>query len=384
MRKLLVIILHLSLFPLVALTGQENKKVLSVNGYLSSLQSVMFDSIRGKVLYQNLLHNRINLKAFANEQFSFGLELRNRFFSGNMISETPRYAEMTGTDQGLFDLSFNLLEGKSYFLNSTIDRYWADFHKGKVGIRLGRQRINWGQSLVWNPNDIFNAYSVFDVDYEERPGCDALRVQVFPDPSSSLEFAVKGDAAGKLTAASLYRFNKWGYDMQFIAGYSHSHDFITGAGWSGAFGATSFRGEMTWFVPAGRYYGESGTILLTSGLDKIFADNSVIEAQLMYCNNPVSPAGFNSFYNGTLSARDLAFSHFSAFLSGSWAATPLVKLSLSGMALPDINGWFTAPSLDISLSENFDLSLIWQYFKGRMGGSGVRNNIVFVRIKYSF
>ena len=88
-------------------------------------------------------------------------------------------------------MSWNILTEKSFFLNTTIDRLWVDFNYGKLQVRAGRQRINWGQTLIWNPNDIFNAYSFFDFDYIERPGSDAVRVQYYPGSSSSVEAAVK-------------------------------------------------------------------------------------------------------------------------------------------------------------------------------------------------
>ena len=51
-----------------------------------------------------------------------------------------------------------------------------------------------------------------------------------------------------------YRFNKWGYDIQFLAGYSNSSDIVAGAGWSGSIGSVSFRGEASWFQPVGAFY----------------------------------------------------------------------------------------------------------------------------------
>ena len=48
-----------------------------------------------------------------------------------------------------------------------------------MGLRIGRQRINWGVNLAWNPNDLFNAYSLIDFDYQERPGSDAIRFQYY-------------------------------------------------------------------------------------------------------------------------------------------------------------------------------------------------------------
>lgn len=364
--------------------GAQDKKIFSFNGYVSVMPSVMFDSLSGKIYNQELLHNRLNFKAYAGDKFSFGLELRNRIFMGNLIGSTPGYAAMTGSDAGLLDLSFNLADSRSFLFNSTIDRYWIDYNSGKFQARIGRQRINWGQTLVWNPNDIFNPYTVFDVDYAERPGCDAVRLQYFPSASSAVELAVKEDSEKKLTAAALWRFNKWGYDIQAIAGYAGGHDFIAGAGWSGAIGTVSFRGEATWFRPVGRYSDSTSKAIVTVGADKMFADNSMIQVQIMYCNDPLEPAAFASFYTGSLSAKDLAFSKFSAFIGGTVSLSPLVKVTISGMAIPDMKGWFAGPSLDWSLSSSLDLSVIWQYFKANMGGTAVRNNLGFLRLKYSF
>ena len=101
------------------------------------------------------------------------------------------YSDLIGTDQGWVDLSWNLLDEQSFFLNTTIDRLWVDLNYGKFQARIGRQRINWGQTLVWNPNDIFNVYSFFDFDYVERPGSDAIRLQYYPDSSSALNLQLK-------------------------------------------------------------------------------------------------------------------------------------------------------------------------------------------------
>ena len=93
---------------------------------------------------------------------------------------------------------------------------------------------------------------------------------------------------------------------------------------------------------------------------------------------------FNSFYTGNLSSKDLAYSEFSAFGQLTWAVNPLLNLTLSGMWFPDLDGYFAGPSLDYSLAENIDFSMIWQHFKGIMGGEKTRINLGFLRLKYSF
>jgi hypothetical protein len=367
-----------------SLYSQEKKKPVTLNGYITTMQSATFDSLSGPVLYDNLLHNRLNFKGYINKNITIAMEFRNRLFTGDMVRAGTTYSEMIGTDPGWLDMSWNIINKNSFFLNTTIDRLWLDMNYNKLQIRIGRQRINWGQTFVWNPNDIFNAYSYYDFDYVERPGSDAIRIQYYPSSSSALEIAVKADNNNDITAAGLYRFNKWGYDIQFLAGYSNSTDIVAGAGWSGAIGSVSFRGEGTWFHPLEAFKDTTGTIIITAGIDKVFTDNSIVQVQMMYCNNPLSLNNFSNFYFGNLSAKDLAFSKFSAFGQFTWAATPLLNLGISAMWFPDLKGYFAGPSVDYSLAENVDFSLIWQHFNSIMGGERTRINLAFLRVKYSF
>jgi hypothetical protein len=380
MNRLLLLILLILICS--SATSQE-KKSFSLNGYTSVMQSVMFDSLRGYFVNDNLIHNRLNMKTYLGEHITFDLELRNRIFTGDAVKD-PGYHQLIGSDQGLTDLSFNLVSERSFLINSTIDRYWLDFNYGKFQARIGRQRINWGQTLVWNPNDIFNAYSFFDFDYIERPGSDAIRLQYYPGTSSSVEFAIKADREKDVTAAALYRFNKWGYDIQFLAGLSNGRDLVAGTGWSGSLGDISFRGEASWFQPKESLTDQKGRGLVTTGFDKVFKNNSMAQIQVMYCNDPLRLTNFNSFYSGDLSSKDLAFSRFSAFGQFSYPATPLLTISASAMWFPDLNGYFAGPSVDYSLAENVDFSLIWQHFYSEMGGLKIRVNIGFLRVKYSF
>ncbi|MFN8242225.1 MAG: hypothetical protein U0X39_15905 [Bacteroidales bacterium] len=365
------------------LASQESK-IFTVNGYLTTMQSATFDSLKGEIIYDNLIHNRVNMKLFPSKNITIAAEFRNRLFTGDMVKTGNAYAEMIGYDQGWADLSWNLASERSFLLNTTIDRLWIDYTSGKFQVTLGRQRINWGQTFVWNPNDIFNAYSFFDFDYVERPGSDAVRIQYFPNSSSTIDLALKADNFGNITAAGLYRFNKWGYDIQFLAGLVSGNDIVLGTGWSGSIGSLSFRGEVSFFDQYEDFPGDEGALVATTGLEKVFSDNSMAQVQLMYSTDPMKLTGFSSFYSGTMSARNLAFSHFTAFGQYTWAITPLSNLGLSAMWFPDLKGYFAGPSFDYSVAENLDFSLIWQHFTSTVADTRTRVNMAFLRIKYSF
>jgi hypothetical protein len=108
------------------------------------------------------------------------------------------------------------------------------------------------------------------------------------------------------------------------------------------------------------------------------------QTQVMYCNNPVNLTSFGELYFGNLTTKDLAFSKFSAFGSFSYPVMPLLNVTISAMYFPDMKGSFVSPSMDYSLAENVDFSLIWQHFESRMNSISTRINMGFLRIKYSF
>lgn len=383
MQKKAVLIITFTIICAVS-WPQEKKKAITLNGYFSTIQTALFDSLSGPFINENLFHNRLNFKGYLNDHITVAADIRNRLFTGDMLQFGSTYKGLIGDDHGLVDMSWNLIDEQSVFFNTRFDRLWMDLHYNKFQVTIGRQRINWGQTLVWNPNDIFNAYSFFDFDYVERPGSDAIRLQYFPSSSSSAELAIKADADNDISAAGLFRFNRWGYDIQFLAGLVNSEDVVIGAGWSGSIGSISFRGEASWFDHYEKFPKSSGTTLITAGLDKVFKDNSMAQVQIMYCNNPLGLSNFLSFYSGNLSAKDLAFSEFSAFGLFTWAITPMLNLTLSSMWFPDLDGYYAGPSLDYSLAENVDFSIIWQHFDATMSGYNNRINLGFLRFKYSF
>ena len=97
---------------------------------------------------------------------------------------------------------------------------------------------------------------------------------IIPAYSSALEFAVKADYNDNITAAALYRFNKWGYDIQFLAGYVESVKIL----WQEQDGQ-----EHSVQSPSGeKLHGSShvrilqdttGTGIFTFGFDKTFKNN---------------------------------------------------------------------------------------------------------------
>lgn len=368
----------------LSLKGQETASNITAGGYASWLHTAMFEKPSDTWINSSMLHNRLNFKAYAGTRVTFALEIRNRFVTGDMVALDPGYVSDLAADNGWLDLSWNISSGNSFVLNSMIDRAYIDFTAGRLQITAGRQRINWSQSLVWNPNDIFNTYSFFDFDYVERPGSDAVRLVYSTGPSSAAEAAVKINSEGEFTAAALLRFTLLNTDFQLFAGETDEEFFTAGTGWSGAVGPFSVRGEASLFSPFEGSVHEGSTLIATAGIDRVFSDRLTAMVQMMYSNRPLSLDSFTVLYEGGLTARDLAFSEFSAVGQVTWAPMPLLSISLSAMWYPDLEGWYAGPSVDVSLAENVDFSFLWQHFDMRLASAETKLNLGFIRIRYSF
>jgi len=386
---LTVIISELSYLPSFSqdTAAVQQERSWSLNGYVKDMQTAIIHTPGQSWITSNLIHNRLNSRWNITHNFTFCLEERNRLYWGELTSINPHYQDFVAADNGLLNLSKNVATGKSYILNASIDRVWLDYTLEKFQVTVGRQRINWSQTFVWNPNDIFNTYSFLDFDYEEKPGSDAVRLQYFTSASSRAEIAVKADKDRKITAAGLYRFNLWRYDFQVLAGVYTQSDLVVGLGWAGQIAKGGFKGEVSWFRPVSHFGDTTGVILSSVEYDYTFRNSMMIQFEGFYNSNSANAANILiSQYNpGLLNARNPFLTGFSLYGSLSWPATPLINLSLASIYNPSNRMVFIIPTFTLSLMNNLDLSLIAQSFQPyAQGAASLSQTSVFLRLKGSF
>ncbi|MDX1667476.1 MAG: hypothetical protein R3350_09615, partial [Saprospiraceae bacterium] len=232
-------------FLLSATAQEEAPKNWSLGGYVKNLQGLFFFNrsfpdprtfrLVDTFLMDHLIHQRLNFRYFGGEHIRFTAELRSRIFYGDLVRLNPDFGRQVGdANDDFFDLSLTLLDESAWLIHTMLDRLYVEYISGDWELRLGRQRINWGIGSVWNPNDIFNAFSFTDFDYEERPGTDALRVRYYTGFASSLELAVRvADRLDETTIAGLWKFHRGNYDFQLLSGYDRGH-WALGGGWAGS------------------------------------------------------------------------------------------------------------------------------------------------------
>jgi len=368
--------------------GLETKqRNWSLNGYVKYMQTASFTEIDKAWMTDNLIHNRLNFNWNINDRLTFNTQMRNRIYYGEMVTSFPQYSDIIDYEKGFLDMSFMVFQGKSVFMQSTFDRLYLDYNFNKIQITVGRQRINWGQTFVWNPNDLFNSYSFFDFDYEEKPGSDAVRLQFYPSYSSKLDVVVKLDHENKLTAAALYRFNKWSYDLQFLGGYYAETDFVIGGGFSGSLLKGGLRGEATYFHPQENFSDTTGTFVMSLGYDYTFANSLMLQFEALYNGYGKSSGEFNvaEFYFMQMSPQNLSLTEYSFMGQVSYPITPLFKAAISAMYNPNDKSVYFGPSADYSLKDNIELSVYMQYFTSQTpiaeGGQGA---FLYWRLKWSF
>ena len=381
--KHILLIIILSLLFVNSKSYCQDK--LQVSGFVSSMPTFMFSDISQEWINDFTFHNRFDFSYTPTSTFTFEAGLRNRILTGDMITSGMIDVNNYNTDQGWLDMTENIASGKSYAFNSSIDRLFMNITFNKLEITLGRQRINWGISTAWNPNDIFNAYSFFDFDYIKRPGSDALRFKYYTGNTSVVEFATSLDNNKKVTSALFSRFSLNSFDLQFSGGIFKSDDIYLGAGWSGYFNRVGFKGEISTFVPYKNKINREQIWSATIGVDYIFENSLTIITELLYQkNNNQQLLSDDLFTSKNIDARSLSFSEYSLFASTSYPITPLLKASFSAMYYPSMPGFFINPSIEYSISNNWYLSAITQYFNIETEETKTKITMLYLRLKANF
>ncbi|MFO8022087.1 MAG: DUF1302 family protein [Perlabentimonas sp.] len=370
----------------VQLSRGQDKWDYQLGGYVKFMNTNMFTHPDSLWLIENMVHNRINFRLYAGDHLSTSIEIRNRLIYGDFIESIPGYSGMINTDQGYLNMTDNFIEGESWLLNSAVDRAYVEYNAGNFNVRLGRQRINWGQTFVWNPNDIFNVYSFFDFDYEEKPGADALRVQYYPSYTSVTEMTIKIDENNRITAAGYYRFNKWGQDIQVMGGYLNENDYVAGAGFSGNIKSIGLSGELSYFRSNKNFADTSGTWMASLSANYLWRDIS-FQAEMLYSGFAKKNAitSIEQYYYQPLTVKNLSFSEWSWFGKLGYPVHPLLNASFAFMFYPGVEAWYFGPNLEYSLQDNFGISLIGQRFAGKFNPQVKEKlNFIFLRFRWSF
>ncbi|WP_417346838.1 hypothetical protein [Ferrimonas sp.] len=338
----------------------------SVSGYFKGMTTLTQPS-GAPSQKEHLLHQRFDLEYRGLAQWQFNLGMRNRLLYSDALSQ-PGYGDLVGADPGYWDLSSNWLERDSLLGTSILDRLYATWQGDRWQLRGGRFRINWGMTTVWNPNDLFNAYSIYDFDYEERPGSDALMVTRQLGFASELNLVLSpDDDPDRHSYALRYLFNVEGWDGQILAGKSGLDD-VAGLGFATDIGGAGIRGEVSYFKP--REQAPQGPQMRSTWVTSLESDysfagqsNLLARLALLHISDPLSAASAAEYLRLPLSARTLSFTEFTGYGELGWDLTALTRMVLSASYYDD-ESLFVGASLSHSLADDWSLLGVIQHFDG--------------------
>ena len=363
----------------------EKAPFLSVNGYLKELGTLAFTPTFTNFQYDNLIHNRLNSIWNFSDQLVLKADLRTRIFNGSTVRNLEGYGAFLEQDNAWMDMSWVPLDGRNTVIHSTIDRLFFTYAREKWELSLGRQRINWGRTYIWNPNDLFNTYSYLDFDYEERPGTDAVRFQYFTGYASGIELAIAPQGSwDESVTAFLWRFNRWNYDFQILGG-NIREDWALGLAWAGSIRGWGFKGEMTYFRPRVNAMNRSGFLNATIGFDYIFPSSLQVQGEFLYNGNWRSNLNPAILLIEPLPATNLFPAREVVFLGANYQLHPLISLGFSNILAPGEKFYIFVPSMTFSLVENLDLLITAQILRNQdLERISPNSNLLFTRLKWSF
>lgn len=370
-------------FDLQAQDNTTRVKKYEFSGYIKYMTTANFLDKADLIVTDQLIHERTNFRWWPHPNLKFDIEVRNRIHFGQLVQLTPNFASYLNNDD-IYDMSWIVVERKSLVWHMMLDRAFVDYTKNKWQVTVGRQRINWGISLIWNPNDIFNAYNFYDFDYEERQGSDAVRIQYYTGVASSIEIA--GKVATKkedVVAALLWKVHKGSYDMQVLGGVAHQ-DITLGGGWAGNIKNAGFKGEFNYFHPYEKL-DSFGVFTGTIGFDYSFPNSLFLVTGYLYNSNGSYHPNILNIVLFDVSAKNLSPYTHSFLVQASYPVTPLLNVGLATVYSPGDQAMFLNPTLTYSIKENWSIDLVSQMFFALSSNKyDLLGNSLFMRIKWSY
>ena len=363
------------------------KDKISFSGYLRYMNSssvINSDS----TIKDNLIHNRLRIKLDLNSRFNAVVEMRNRAFFGQATKINPNLGNILNNDMGELDLSCVPYDQKELVIHSIFDRAYIKYSSDKWELRIGRQRINWGVNLAWNPNDLFNAYSLIDFDYQERLGVDALRLQYYIGEMSTIEISAQpGMNIDESIFAGLWKFNLNGSDFQFLFG-NYYEDVAIGFGLATNIKNAGVTIESTYFNPKNNSKTSEG---LSTSFSVDYSTKSGIYFNSSFLFNSLGSTKkstddnlFGSFLTD-ISAKRLMPSKLTYFTQVSGNFTPAINGSMTIFHMKGEEMLLIMPSITYELKENLDTmllaQLIYNQIESNFNSMGVG---IFLRCAYNF
>ncbi len=274
--------------------------------------------------------------------------------SGSFAPDARRWSE----DPGWLDLTAAPLVADGVVLQTQIDRLYAQWSRRDWRVRAGRQRINWGVTTTTNPNDLFNSDSLYEFDYPERPGADAIRVERYFGFAGRAELAAAPGRDGNEPVVAGLVANNWqSVDWQVLTG-RYRDRWAAGGGIATGVGPLGVKAEWTSFLDAGARLSDIQSVVAVS-LDSVLANGDYVTTALLW-NQSAGEEGSSGSGAGT-GPDNPSVSEWQHSIQWSRSVTPLLRVNAAGSWYPGSPGGVLSPSVEYSVTQVWDASLVGQW-----------------------
>lgn len=359
---------------------------IGFGGSVGAIHTNTYDDVFMSWTRLNKLHGRIHAEWRPSSSWTFFGSKQYRMFQGEWSEKYPGFTFLTNPPNDCLNLTYVLAERNQLLVQGRMDQAYVEYSRGRLTLRGGRQRIDLGQTLVWNVSDVFNNVSFFELDPMEVGSCDALRLAVFPTALSSLEAIIKMDGDNKVTGALVSRFNLKATDVHIIGGTVRQEDYFFGAGSTFSIDGLNIRSELAYHKPRVSEYDERSALLVSAGLDYLFKNQMMVQGEVLYMKSDDDNANmhFLDLLATPYSSKRLSISKWSYVANWHYVRSPKMSVGFTLAHFPDKKGFLLSPSLDYLIIRDVSLALKGTYFS--VDYLGIKNEawLVSAHLTYYF
>lgn len=357
------------------------KPRLLVSGLIDTSGALIQESFTPNKTNAANLNLRLNTNLIISDRWRAYASLNGKSYVGSILEDYTGYSFLQFNRFDWINLNKTWKDDAGALIYSRIDQAYLDYASNGFSIRVGRQLISWGHTLVWNVNDIFNTHSLLDITRPVKQGSDAIKLSIFPAPVAVIEVAAKLNQYHKLTAAAMTRINFSGIDWQLQTGLVDSRHWTIGGGVTGKIGRVILRSEGAVFLsllsdkpsipdplfpdepPVVMKPSDKGTLLFALGADYVSEKQLVIQAEMLYneMNIHWNAGLFSRIYRSISSPLSLSPSRWSFALNTSYLLTPRIKAALTTTMFADDHFVIVLPSLNWQFCANSQVFASYQY-----------------------
>jgi hypothetical protein len=242
--------------PLGGVAGQftlfeRGETSLNLGGYVRSLTQ-LYDpgyDIPGVEDRESGIHAevvRLKWKLHLGEAFLF--EIHNRVQAQITSSEA-------GVGESAVGFGVSVVPGRRWDLSSVwvdqdrlrawhdIDRLSLTWYNDVADVTAGRQAITWGISNVYPIADLWAQFSPFELDTEEKPGVDAVRILHYPTDNLELDAVVADRGSSRNLSAGVRASLSLSWADLIVGGGKFWREAMALAGISAPVGSYKIRAE---------------------------------------------------------------------------------------------------------------------------------------------